>query len=220
MTALIGTRFVELGQQLELLKSSITKRQSEYTGTMTDYLDPDQVLNWGVKVKSLLERLGTGASSQLQMFTDAEKPRSMESAAARIKRMGAVFLAVKEDFEGGYLNTVRNLVQAEVFESELEQAGELLSAGYASAAAVIAGVVLETTIRNLCTDSGIDHGKLDKMNADLAKAGAYNSIQQKRITAMAGIRNAAAHGDVEKFNPGDVKGMIDDVERFLATTLQ
>ncbi|MNW14425.1 hypothetical protein D3C71_2126470 [compost metagenome] len=58
------------------------------------------------------------------------------------------------------------------------------------------------------------------MNADLAKAGAYNSLQQKRITAMAGIRNAAAHGDVEKFNPGDVKGMIDDVERFLAATLQ
>ena len=85
---------------------------------------------------------------------------------------------------------------------------------------MIAGVVLETTVRNLCTDRGIDHGKLDKMNADLAKAGAYNSLQQKRITAIAGIRNAAAHGDVEKFNPEDVKGMIDDVERFLTTTLQ
>ncbi|RZI31152.1 DUF4145 domain-containing protein [Pseudomonas orientalis] len=220
MTALIGKRFVELEQQLQFLESSITKRHSEFTGTKTDYLDPDQLLNWTVKVKSLLERLGAGASSQLQIFTEAEKPRSMESAAARIKRVGAVFLAVKEDFEGGYLNTVRNLVQAEVFGSELEQAGELLAAGYASAAAVIAGVVLETTIRNLCTDRGIDHGKLDKMNADLAKAGAYNSIQQKRITAMAGIRNAAAHGKPEEFTAADVRGMIDDVERFLASTLQ
>ena len=85
---------------------------------------------------------------------------------------------------------------------------------------MIAGVVLETTVRNLCTDQGLDHGKLDRMNADLAKAGVYNTLQQKRITAMAGIRNAAAHGDADKFNAGDVKGMIDDVERFLASTLQ
>ena len=43
----------------------------------------------------------------------------------------------------GYLNSVRNLVQAEVFESELDQARELLSGGYSSAAAVVAGVVLD-----------------------------------------------------------------------------
>jgi len=138
----------------------------------------------------------------------------------QLKRMKAVFLAAKEDFQGGYLNSLRNLVQAEVFGSELDQARELLSTGYIPAAAVIAGVVLETTIRNLCTDHGLEHGKLDKMNADLAKASVYNSIQQKRITAMAGIRNAAAHGETDKFSAGDVKGMIDDVERFLASTLQ
>jgi hypothetical protein len=133
--------------------------------------------------------------------------------------MRAVFLAAKEDFEGGYLNSLRNLVQAEVFTSELEQAEELLKSGYATAAAVIAGVVLETTLRDLCTARGIPHGKLDKMNADLAKDGAYNTTQQKRITALAGIRNSAAHGKPEEFTPADVKGMIEDVERFLAAHL-
>lgn len=219
MTALLGKRFIELGQQLEQLQSSITKARSEYTGATYDQLEPEALLNWGTKVKSLLERMGVEAASHLREFTDAQRSRGVDSTSNRMKRMRAVFLAAKEDFEGGYLVSFRNLVQAEVFGSELEQASELLCAGYASAAAVIAGVVLETTIRNLCTDHGIAHGKLDKMNADLAKAGAYNSIQQKRITAMAGIRNAAAHGDVEKFNPGDVKGMIDDVERFLAANL-
>lgn len=57
------------------------------------------------------------------------------------------------------------------------------------------------------------------MNDDLTEADAHHSLQQKRITAMAGIRNAALHGYTEKFNAGDVKGMIDDVERFLTTTL-
>ncbi len=58
------------------------------------------------------------------------------------------------------------------------------------------------------------------MSAELAKTGAYNTIQQKRITALAGIRNSAAHGKAGEFTAADVRGMIDDVERFLASTLR
>ncbi|WLI11230.1 MULTISPECIES: DUF4145 domain-containing protein [Pseudomonas] len=219
MTKLFEKRFSELESQLLALEATKTMKHSEMMGSFPS-IDANSLLSWGVKAKSLLSNVCGEKSHHMMTFIEAEKPRSYSNNFETLQRVKAVFLAAKEDYEGGYLNTVRNLVQAEVFGSELEQAGELLTAGYASAAAVIAGVVLETTIRNLCTDNGIDHGKLDKMNADLAKANVYNSIQQKRITAIAGIRNAAAHGDVEKFNPGDVKGMIDDVERFLATTLQ
>jgi hypothetical protein len=81
---------------------------------------------------------------------------------------------------------------------------------------VIAGVVLETAIRRMCQDHGIDVGKLDKMNADLAKAGIYNSVVQKRIIALAAVRNSAAHGKREEFTKDDVSAMIRDVERFLA----
>lgn len=216
MTALIGKRFVELQQQLADLEAGVTQRQSPLTGSMVSHLDPEQLLNWSVKVTSLLERVGPEASSQLRMFIEAEKPKSMDSAFDRFKRMKAVFLAVKEDFEGGYLVSYRSLVQAEVFTSELDQAREQLSSGYKTPAAVIAGIVLETKLRDMCTTLGIPLGKLDKMNADLAKAQAYNSTQQKRITAIAGIRNSAAHGKPEEFTPADVQGMIDDVERFLA----
>lgn len=215
MTALIGKRFVELGQQLADLDAGVTQRQSPLTGSMMNYLDPEQLLNWSVKVTSLLERVGPEASSQLRMFVEAEKPKSMDSAFDRFKRMKAVFLAIKEDFEGGYLVSYRSLVQAEVFTSELDQAREQLSLGYKTPAAVIAGIVLETKLRDMCTPLQIPLGKLDKMNADLAKAQVYNSIQQKRITAIAGIRNSAAHGKPEEFTADDVKGMIEDVERFL-----
>lgn len=220
MTVLFAKRFVELNQQMEEIQASVTRRTSHYTGTAYDYLESDAVLNWGVKVRSLLSRLGGEASTHLNMFIESEKYTGLgDSEAGRLKRMTAVFLAAKEDFEGGYLTSYRAIVQAEVFSSELEQAAELLKTGYATAAAVIAGVVLETTIRDMCTSREIDHGKLDKMNADLAKAGAYNATQQKRITALAGIRNSAAHGKPEEFTVADVKGMIDDIERFLTAQL-
>lgn len=219
MTALFKQRFGELEQQLSDIERSTTTVRSPITGDSELTISSDLILNWSVKVRSLLERACGVQSTHLKMYLDAEKLVSYGSRLNQLKRMKAVFLAAKEDFEGGYLNSLRNLVQAEVFSNELEQAEELLSSGYATAAAVIAGVVLETTLRDMCTTHGIPHGKLDKMNADLAKAGAYNTTQQKRITALAGIRNSAAHGKPEEFTPADVKGMIDDVERFLAAQL-
>jgi hypothetical protein len=133
--------------------------------------------------------------------------------------MSTVFFAAKEDYEGGYLSTFRSLVQAEVFDSELEQSASLLSGGYRVAAAVIAGTVLETALRELCTRNNLVHGKLDKMNADLARATVYNANMAKRVTAIAATRNSAAHGRPEEFSDGDVRAMIDDIERFLSQHL-
>lgn len=133
------------------------------------------------------------------------------------RSLRAVLLAAKEDYEGGYLNKIRQLVQAEVFDSELEQAEELLNSGYITAAAVIAGVVLETGMREMCVDRGLQVGKLDKMNADLAKAGAYNKLMQKQITALADIRNSAAHGKSDQFAKDDVSSIIRDVQKILAS---
>jgi hypothetical protein len=41
----------------------------------------------------------------------------------------------------------------------------------------------------------------------------------KRITALAGIRNSAAHGKPDAFTEDEVKAMIADIERFLSEYL-
>jgi hypothetical protein len=143
----------------------------------------------------------------------------LRDEAELFSRLKAVLLAAKEDYEGGYLHKIRNLIQADVFDSELEQAGELLASGYKTPAAVIAGIVLETSLRQMCQDNGLPTGKLDKMNADLAKAGVYSKLVQKQITALADIRNNAAHGHDDQFIEGDVTNMIRDVRSLLASCL-
>ncbi|WP_122435043.1 DUF4145 domain-containing protein [Pseudomonas viridiflava] len=219
MTAIIARRFVELEHQLDEIRASKTRRSSSYTGSSYDHIESDRVLNWAVKVKALFERLGSEAASQLKIFIAAEEYQTMESETGRLKRLAAIFLATKEDFEGGYLVSYRSLVQAEVFSNELEQAEELFGNGYATAAAVIAGVVLETALRDLCTACGIDHGSMNRMNDDLSKAGAYNANQKKQIVSLAAIRNSAAHGKPEEFTQDQVRGMIADVQRFLTAHL-
>lgn len=215
MTKLFEKRFSELAEQLEEIAAAKDSRASPLTGIASTYVDQNALLNWKVKAKTLLVNTCGASSQQLTSFIAAEKAPGMATNYEILKQLRAVFLAVKEDFEGGYLNSLRNLVQAEVFSSELEQAEELFDRGYATAAAVIAGVVLETSLRDLCSINGIEHGSMNKMNDDLAKAGAYNANQKKQIASLSAIRNSAAHGKPEEFTKDQVRGMIDDVQRFL-----
>ncbi len=217
-TAALTKRFVELDAEMATVLATKQRRRGEVVG---DYntIDNAAFLTWKVKVLNLLELACGKSSVHLLRFIKTEEPGGFRDNYEILVELGAVFRAAREDYDGGYLNSVRNLVQAEVFGNELEQASELLSAGYHSAAAVIAGVVLETTLRQLCSDQGIAVGKLDKMNADLAKGGLYNLLVQKKITALADIRNNAAHGHSDQFKANDVSGMISYVENFVAERL-
>ena len=152
-------------------------------------------------------------------FIERESGGFYSTNHADLLQVRAVFDAAREDFEGGMFNSVRSMVQAEVFSNELDQASELMKGGYITAAAVIAGVVLETTLRRLCEDAQIKPGSLNKMNADLSKSGTYNLLVNKRITALADIRNNAAHGHPDKFTKADVADMIIKVEAFVADHL-
>jgi len=216
-TTLLTQRFSELAEQSKKVEGTKRHFDGGFGSGLT--VDEHTLLNWSVKVRNLLAMACGTESEHYRLFLTHEEPKSLQTLHERFKLLDAVFLAAKEDYEGGYLNSVRSLIQAEVFDTELEQAKELLRGNYFTAAAVIAGVVLETTLRQLCIDQGIQVGKLDKMNADLAKVGYYNTLVQKRITALAGIRNSAAHGKSGEFNADDVSGMINEVERFVSENL-
>lgn len=213
----LSDRFDQLVSELPEIESTIRRHRGDY-GDYTE-MDDEKALTWKVKAKNLLVATCGEASQHYQEFSKAEVLNSYESSSDPFKRIKAVFIAAMDDYKGGYLTSIKNLIQADVFDSELEQAGELLSSGYKLAAAVIAGVVLETALRDICTRESFPTGKLDKMNSDLAKAGIYNKLQQKRITALADIRNSAAHGKPEEFTESDVQNMIRDIEQFLAVQL-
>lgn len=214
----LSARFDQLANEIAEIESTKVTKRSEYSGSY-DQVDEVMLDEWKVKAKSLIVKTCGDDSEHIKAFVAAEAPRSFDDSYKRLKRVKPVFMAAKDDFQGGYLSSVKILVQAELFDSELEQASELLASGYKGPAAVVAGVVLETALKDLCTQNSIPHAKLDKMNSDLAKAGLYNKLQQKKVTALADIRNSAAHGDWDSFNENEAKEMIRDVERFLSNYL-
>jgi hypothetical protein len=128
-----------------------------------------------------------------------------------VQQAFGILRAARDDIEAGALFEVKTLVTAEVFDEFLEQGRALLASGYFAPAAVVIGAVLEDGLRKLCAKAAIslpEKPKLDSMNAALAKKGVYNVLGQKKITALADIRNSAAHGKWDAFESTDVDDML------------
>jgi hypothetical protein len=130
--------------------------------------------------------------------------------------------ALRADYEAGNLASLPELIHAELFADFLEMASHLLDGGYKDAAAVIVGSTLEGHIRQLAEKAGIpstnEDGhplKADRLNADLAKADAYDKTDQKSITAWLGLRNYSAHGEYGKYEAGQVGPMIAGIRDFI-----
>jgi hypothetical protein len=135
-----------------------------------------------------------------------------------------ILTAIQDQIRGGWIETTKGLVTAEVFADFLEMAEHLLEEQYKDAAAVLVGGVLEEHLRQLCGPAGVDtvdpsNGtprKADSLNADLAKAGKYTKLDQKSVTAWLDLRNKAAHGKYTEYTKEQVAPMMDGVRNFLS----
>lgn len=136
-----------------------------------------------------------------------------------------ILTAIQEQIRGGWIETTKGLVTAEVFADFLEMAEHLLSESYKDPAAVMIGSTLEEHLRQLCLAASIPiqdvssgkaiPRKADSLNADLAKAGKYSKLDQKQITASLDLRNKAAHGKYSEYTAEQVGLMLASVREFM-----
>jgi hypothetical protein len=199
----------------EILQTRYSRSGEGFIYFGDDGINSELSHQWGTSCLNLLGRVFGRESDQYTKFNDFF-PKFHDYSP--VKRALGVLKAAKDDYENGYLFETRALIQAEVFDEILEQAEHLFSSGYHEPAAVVAGAVLEDGLRKLCQRRGISlpaKATLDPMNVALAKDGAYSSLVQKRITALADLRNKAAHGKWTDFSKDDVKDMLAQIRLFM-----
>ena len=100
MSQAIEKRFVELVEQLATLEATRRTIHSEYVGTYEE-VDEEQFLNWRAKVRSLISNAFGDDSSYFKALVEAEKPVIMSTKLDFLKKIKAVFLTAREDFESG-----------------------------------------------------------------------------------------------------------------------
>lgn len=183
----------------------------------------DEYFRFRTEAMNLIRRsCGEDSDHYRELRRLAEAKDSATNSYYLVHCLGIVE-AAQRDFEAGLLFDVRALIAAELLGDFLEQAAALLDAGYHVPAASLAGAVLEDTLRKLCERHAVplpDSTKIDRLNADLARANVYDKLVQKRITALADIRNNADHGHFDRFSKADVEDMVKWVRNFAADYLQ
>jgi hypothetical protein len=222
----IISRFQELADyESWVMKTRVTGGGASFTNKVAalipayDHVGSELVSQWGTSCLHLLKQVfGVESDHYLNFKELFPQLTDFHNGTENFKKALGVFKAAKDDYEHGYLFDTRSLIQAEVFDDFLEQAEHLLKNGYFGPAALVAGSVLEDGLRKLCQRKNISlpaRVTIDPMNVELAKAGIYNTLSQKRITALADIRNKAAHGKWNEFNDKDVQQMISQVRSFM-----
>ena len=169
---------------------------------------------------SAIERLAPIGSPYVKNARLHERVLTGNSGLA-LSPLRGILKAIRADYEGGYVQSVVELVHADIFADFIEMADYLLGQGYKDPAAVIVGSVLEEHLRKLCLKNGLgvlksdgSPKKADTMNAELAGAGIYSKLDQKGVTTWLDLRNKSAHGHYTEYTKEQVDLMLRGVRDF------
>jgi len=215
----INKKFELLLQEGQQILSDCGWGGSEYS---SDYPNDIDYRRFRTEAMNLVKRVCGEDSDHYQELMRMAKDKISSFNSYYFKDCYGVLQAAQHDFQGDYLFDLRSLVAAELLGDFINQAETLVKENYHVPAASLAGAVLEDALRKLCHKNSIpvpDKTNIDKLNVNLARAQVYNKLVQKRITALADIRNNADHGHFNKFSSNDVEDMVKWVGRFTADNL-
>jgi hypothetical protein len=178
-----------------------------------------------------IRRIGTRARSAIARFAppnspyivDADEIAESDSASSwKAEQLAAIVHALRDDYAGGGLVTIAEVVHADLFDDFLDMAAELLSKGFIGPAAVLAGSVLEEHIHKLATKHAValddDRARpksVEMLGVDLRNSGAVSEVQRKSLTAWYAQRSEGAHGRAENLHAAELERMIDGIRDFI-----
>jgi len=159
-------------------------------------------------------RLGTDSKSGLS-FYDAATTVFMQ-----FQMQYQILKSAKLRFESSLLD-IHQLLRADLFDSEVESARELLKNGFLRAAGGMAGVVAEKHLQEACENHNLSMGKknptIASYNDALKEKKVIDIPQWRRIQRLVDLRNLCGHNKEREPTKDEVTELIDGVERLTKT---
>lgn len=132
----------------------------------------------------------------------------------------SILEAVSSRFESS-LHDIRQLVQADFFDSEIEAAKELAKAGFLRAAGALVGVVLEKHLGQVATNHAVStkkqHPTISEFNDLLKGATVYDIPAWRNIQRLGDLRNLCDHNKHREPTIEEINELIDGVEKLSKT---
>jgi len=143
-----------------------------------------------------------------------------DAAIPHFRQQLAILKSVLARFESSLFD-IRQLVQADLFDSELDAASELAKNKFTRSAGALAGVVLEKHLAGVCDNHAIKITKkapgIADFNDALKAAGVVDIAQWRFIQHLADIRNLCDHNKKIDPSPEQVDDLIAGVMKITKT---
>jgi hypothetical protein len=219
-------RFDQLIAEGEDIKK--TKWEIKRTKPMktTYHVDNSLFATWKVKIVSLFQNVIPLKNQHIEVVKGFN---TIKNTYSNHLFMIDFLKGIYDDYEQGFLDDLTSQIEAEISYDYMSQAGVLLAGESTDnsyiPAAVLAGAVLEKSLRSLCErqEPAIGTKKSNGQNKtitplieELKTAGVINQPKARQLQTWADIRNAAAHGENERFKRDEVEAMINGINNFLA----
>ncbi len=141
-----------------------------------------------------------------------------DAAVPQFRQQLSILKAAKARFESS-LFEIRQILQADLFDSEIAAARELLKNKFLRAGGSLAGVVLEKHLMQVSVDRGLQVSKKNPGISDLNELLKGNSVidvpQWRHISMLADIRNLCAHNKQKEPTQSQVSDLIDGTDKVL-----
>ncbi len=149
-----------------------------------------------------------------------EKVVGPDAAIPHFRQQLAILKSVKARFESSLFD-IRQLVQADLFDSELDAARELVKHKFTRAAGALAGVVLERHLAQVCDNHGIKVAKkapgIADLNNALKDANVIDVPQWRFVQHLADIRNLCDHNKKAEPTEEQVDDLVAGVTKVTKT---
>lgn len=151
---------------------------------------------------------------------EKEKVVGPDAAIPQFQQQLAILKSVSARFESSLFD-IQQLVQADLFDSELEAAVDLIKHGFLRAAGAIAGVVLEKHLAQVAFNHNIKtrkkHPTISDFNDLLKNGGVLDVPTWRNIQRLGDIRNLCDHKKDREPTKDEVEELVNGVEKITKT---
>lgn len=143
-----------------------------------------------------------------------------DAAIPHVRQQLSILKSVRARFESSLFD-IRQLVQADLFDSEIDSAAALSKNGFFRAGGAVAGVVLENHLEQVCGNHSLNLAKkaptIGDYNNALKDSNVIDIAQWRFIQHLADIRNICDHSKKTEPTREQVEDLISGVRKTIKT---
>ena len=231
------------------VKSSLGDKAKEFIQALPSFKDEYQP--WYSEAKALVRQLLPDRLSDFTRYYEKPKPRKditfenytiedylqglnvtktagltsskivgPDAAIPRFYQQLSIVKSIQRRLQSSLFD-IRQLAQADLFDSELDTAKELAKNGFTRAAGAVAGVVLERHLKEVCGNHGVRIRKKDPqisyLNDVLKDAKVIDIPQWRSIQHLGDLRNLCAHDKQSEPTTVQIEDLLSGVAKVTKT---